>query len=416
MEKSRRSVITLCVLLVCMVVIGTLALTGARFGWGGRYRLKPWGEAISLGLDLRGGVYTVYRGIDNGEESFDTLMNDTIRVLTNRLDAQGYTEATIVRQGTDRIRIEVPNLQDPLDILDVIGTPAVLQFIDEDGNIVMEGKHVKTASPRLIDNSRPVVLFELTDEGRTLFAEATAANLGRKISIKIDKRTISEPVVNTVINDGTAYIEGMSSVQEAQQIAMLIQTGALPLEVEQLEMSSISATLGAEALDRFVLAGAIALILIWLFMFWRYKFCGLVADIALGLYLIILFFILAIIDIQVTLPGVLGILLGIGMAVDANIIIFERIYEEAHKGRPLHAASRAGFTSAMSTILDSNIITLIAAFVLMIFGTGILKGFANTLAISVAVSMFSAVVITRFLFRIFINIINKPDLYVRKGV
>jgi protein-export SecD/SecF family membrane protein len=413
-DKKTRSTIWLCVLLVIMAVVGTFALTGGRFGPGGLYILKPWGQAISLGLDLRGGVYTVYRGIDPGDGTFDSLMDGTVSVLTNRLDAQGYTEAAVVRQGSDRIRSEIPNLQDPQEILDIIGTPAVLQFFDVSGNLIMEGKHVKTAHAALANNL-PVVAFELTDEGRTLFADATTANVGKVISIKLDNTVISSPVVNSAITNGSGYIEGMSNAEEAQRLAMLIQSGALPLTVEQLEVSAISATLGVAALDRAVLAGGIAFGLIILFMLWRYRMCGLVAAIALTLYIMIIFFILAVSNIQLTLAGVLGIVLGVGMAVDANVIIFERMREEVKRGKSLPASVQTGFSNAMSAVLDSNITTLIAAFVLMIFGTGTIKGFANTLAISVAASMFTAVVITRWVLKLFLNIggTGKPSLYVR---
>ena len=409
-----RSIVWLCVILVLMTVIGTFALTGGRFGPGGLYILKPWASAISLGLDLRGGVYTVYRGIDPGDGSFDALMDGTVSVLTNRLTAQGYTEATVVRQGNDRIRIEIPDVQDPNQVLDIIGTPAVLQFLDPNGAIIMEGKHVKTAQA-VYDNNQPVVAFQLTDEGSALFAEATRANIGKVISIQLDGRTISAPTVNSAITGGSGIIQGMGSAAEAQQLAILIQSGALPLTIEQLEISAISATLGVEALDRAVLAGIIGVAVVMLFMLWRSRLCGLVADIALTLYMMIVFFVLAISNIQLTLAGVLGIVLGIGMAVDANVVIFERIREEVQKGRTFSAAIKFGFQNALTAVIDSNVTTMIAALVLMIFGTGTIKGFANTLAISVVVSVFTALVVTRVLLRMFASIggSNKPSLYVR---
>ena len=413
-DLRKRSIVWLCVIVVLMSVIGTFALTGGRFGPGGLYILKPWASAVSLGLDLRGGVYTVYRGIDPGDGTFDTLMDGTVSVLVNRLTAQGYTEATVIRQGTDRIRIEIPDVQDPNQILDIIGTPAVLQFLDPNGAVIMEGKHVKTAQAAYIDN-QPVVSFQLTDEGTQLFADATRANIGKIIDIQLDGRSISSPKVNTAITGGSGYIEGMADVAEAQSLAMLIQSGALPLTIEQLEISAISATLGIEALDRAVGAGIIGVILVMLFMLWRYRLCGLVADIALTLYMLIIFFVLAVSNIQLTLAGVLGIVLGIGMAVDANVVIFERIREEVQKGRTFTASIKLGFQNALSAVLDSNVTTIIAALVLMIFGTGTIRGFANTLAISVVTSMFTAVVVTRMLLKIFAHIggNNKPSLYVR---
>jgi protein-export SecD/SecF family membrane protein len=397
-----------------MAIVGTLALTGAPLDSRGLYRLKPWGQAISLGLDLRGGVYTVYRGKDPGDGTFSSLLDGTAQVLTNRLTAQGYTEATVVRQGVDRIRIEIPSISDPQEILDIIGTPAVLQFYDSTGALIMEGRDVKTAQAVLMDN-QPVVAFELNEDGTKKFAEATQANIGKQIEIRLDGRVISAPTVNTAITGGSGYIEGMSGADEANRLALLIQSGALPLEIEQLEVSAISATLGVEALDRAVLAGIIGLVLICLYMIWRYRMMGVISSISLTLYLMIVFFILAVSMIQLTLAGVLGIVLGVGMAVDANVVIFERINEELRKGRPLILAARAGFQNALSAVLDSNITTLIAAFVLMIFGTGTIKGFANTLAISVAVSMITALVASRGLLNIFISIggADRPRLYAR---
>ncbi|MDR1598332.1 MAG: protein translocase subunit SecD [Oscillospiraceae bacterium] len=406
-NKRARGIIILAALLAVMAVVGTLALTGARFGPGGLYVLHPWGDVINLGLDLRGGVYTVYRGVDPGDGTFDALMDGTVNVLSNRLTAQGYTEAAVVRQGSDRIRIEIPAIQDPREILNIIGTPAVLQFFDPDGALIMEGKDVKTARAALVDN-QAVVAFELTDEGAVKFAEATQKNIGRTISIQLDGRVISAPTVNSAITGGSGYIEGMAGAQEANQLALLIQSGALPLTIEQLEVSAISATLGVEALSRAVLAGVIALVIILLFMAAVYRLSGVAADIALILYLLAFFFILANSMVQLTLAGVLGVVLGIGMAVDANVVIFERIKEELRRGRPLALAARTGFSNAMSAVLDSNITTLIAAFVLMIFGTGTIKGFANTLAISVVLSMLTAVFVTRGLLYLLVQIVG-PD-------
>ena len=414
MRPRTKNLIILCALLVLMAVIGTLALTGMPLDTRGLYRLKPWGSAISLGLDLRGGVYTVYRGVDPGDGTFSSLLDGTAQVLTNRLTAQGYTEATVVRQGADRIRIEIPSITDPQQMLDIIGTPAVLQFKDASGNLIMEGKDVKKAQAVLMDN-QPVVSFELNEEGTKKFADATLANIGKQISIELDGRVISAPTVSTAITGGQGYIEGMSGADEANRLALLIQSGALPLKIEQLEVSAISATLGDQALDRAVKAGAIAFILIVLFMVWRYRMIGVVSVISLLLYIMIVFFILATSMIQLTLAGVLGIVLGIGMAVDANVVIFERIKEELRKGRPMTLATRGGFQNALSAVIDSNVTTLIASFVLMIFGTGTIKGFANTLAISVVVSVVTAVVVTRGLLNVFNGLAaaDRPRQYAR---
>ena len=407
-----RAVISLVAIVVVVAVCAYLGLFG--FGKGPMINyLKPWGDAISLGLDLRGGVYTVYQAEDNGDPDFDTKMESTVSILTSRLTRQGFTEATVTRQGSDRIRVEIPNVSDPNQILTIIGTPAQLYFVDEDGNNLMEGSMVKNAQAAQDQDGKPCIAFELTDEGAKIFAEATAANLGKTISITLDGETISRATVNTVIAGGKGEITGNFTADEAKNLATLILSGALPLNLTQLEVSAISATLGVEALDRAIQAGVIGVILVMLFMLFRYRLCGLVADIALTIYIMIVVLLLALTGAQLTLPGVAGIILGIGMAVDANVVIFERIREEVKVGRPIGSAVRKGFSNALSAIIDSNVTTIIAAVVLYAFGTGSVRGFALTLGIGVATSLFTAVFVTHKLLDIFADMgIKNQKLYV----
>ena len=408
-----RAIVSLVAILVVVAVCGYVALFGIGKGTMVNY-LKPWGEAISLGLDLRGGVYTVYAAEDDGSEEFETKMSSTVSILTSRLTRQGFTEATVTRQGTDRIRVEIPNVSDPNEILRIIGTPAQLNFIDEAGNVLMEGSMVKNAARSQDENGQPCIAFELNDEGAKIFAEATAANLGKTISITLDGETISTARVNSVIAGGKGEITGNFTAESAENLATLILSGALPLELEQLEVSAISATLGVEALDKALLAGIIGVVLVMLFMLVRYRLCGVVADIALTIYIMIVVLLLALTGAQLTLPGVAGIILGIGMAVDANVVIFERIREEVAVGRPLSSAIRKGFSNALSAIVDANVTTIIAALVLYMFGTGTIRGFALTLGISVATSMFTAVFVTHKLLDIFADLgIKNQKLYVR---
>ena len=407
-----RAVISLVAIVVVVVVCAYLGLFGFGKGTMINY-LKPWGDAISLGLDLRGGVYTVYQAEDNGDPDFDTKMESTVSILTSRLTRQGFTEATVTRQGSDRIRVEIPNVSDPNQILTIIGTPAQLYFVDEDGNNLMEGSMVKNAQAAQDQDGKPCIAFELTDEGAKIFAEATAANLGKTISITLDGETISRATVNTVIAGGKGEITGNFTADEAKNLATLILSGALPLNLTQLEVSAISATLGVEALDRAIQAGVIGVILVMLFMLFRYRLCGLVADIALTIYIMIVVLLLALTGAQLTLPGVAGIILGIGMAVDANVVIFERIREEVKVGRPIGSAVRRGFSNALSAIIDSNVTTIIAAVVLYAFGTGSVRGFALTLGIGVATSLFTAVFVTHKLLDIFADMgIKNQKLYV----
>ena len=407
-----RALVSLVAIIVVVAVCAYLGLCGFGKGTMINY-LKPWGDAISLGLDLRGGVYTVYQAENNGDPDFDTKMESTVSILTSRLTRQGFTEATVTRQGSDRIRVEIPNVADPNQILTIIGTPAQLYFVDESGNNLMEGAMVKNAQAAQDQDGKPCIAFELTDEGAKIFAEATAANLGKTISITLDGETISRATVNTVIAGGKGEITGNFTADEAKNLATLILSGALPLNLTQLEVSAISATLGVEALDRAIQAGIIGVALVMLFMLFRYRLCGLVADIALTIYIMIVVLLLALTGAQLTLPGVAGIILGIGMAVDANVVIFERIREEVKNGRPIGSAVRKGFSNALSAIIDSNVTTIIAAVVLYAFGTGSVRGFALTLGIGVATSLVTAVFVTHKLLDIFADLgIKNQKLYV----
>ena len=407
-----RALVSLVAIIVVVAICAYLGLCGFGKGTMINY-LKPWGDAISLGLDLRGGVYTVYQAENNDDPDFDTKMESTVSILTSRLTRQGFTEATVTRQGGDRIRVEIPNVSDPNQILTIIGTPAQLYFVDESGNNLMEGSMVKNAQAAQDQDGKPCIAFELTDEGAKIFAEATAANLGKTISITLDGETISRATVNTVIAGGKGEITGNFTADEAKNLATLILSGALPLNLTQLEVSAISATLGVEALDRAIQAGIIGVALVMLFMLFRYRLCGLVADIALTIYIMIVVLLLALTGAQLTLPGVAGIILGIGMAVDANVVIFERIREEVKNGRPIGSAVRKGFSNALSAIIDSNVTTIIAAVVLYAFGTGSVRGFALTLGIGVATSLVTAVFVTHKLLDIFADLgIKNQKLYV----
>ena len=407
-----RALVSLVAIIVVVAVCAYLGLCGFGKGTMINY-LKPWGDAISLGLDLRGGVSTVYQAENNGAPDIDTKMESTVSILTSRLTRQGFTEATVTRQGSDRIRVEIPNVSDPNQILTIIGTPAQLYFVDESGNNLMEGAMVKNAQAAQDQDGKPCIAFELTDEGAKIFAEATAANLGKTISITLDGETISRATVNTVIAGGKGEITGNFTADEAKNLATLILSGALPLNLTQLEVSAISATLGVEALDRAIQAGIIGVALVMLFMLFRYRLCGLVADIALTIYIMIVVLLLALTGAQLTLPGVAGIILGIGMAVDANVVIFERIREEVKNGRPIGSAVRKGFSNALSAIIDSNVTTIIAAVVLYAFGTGSVRGFALTLGIGVATSLVTAVFVTHKLLDIFADLgIKNQKLYV----
>ena len=391
-----RCAVNMIVVVILLAAFGALAIFGLNIG---ALEIKPLVEGISQGLDLRGGVSAVYEAQDEGQSDFASLLSGTMAVLRNRLTNQGFTEATVTQQGTNRIRIEIPDVDDPNEILNIIGQPAHLEFKTADGETILDGSAVVSAEMGYLDG-QPVVQFTLNDEGATAFATATAENVGSTISIVLDGEVISAPTVNQAITGGQGYIEGNFTAESAQQLAMLIQSGALPLDIEQIEVRTISATLGEDALSTSMTAAVIGVLLVIVFMLVIYRLPGVMASLALLIYILIDLFLLAVIPgVQLTLPGIAGIVLSIGMAVDANVIIFERMKEEMRAGKTVRASVESGFKRAFSAILDSNITTIIAGLVLMIFGAGTIKGFAITLTIGVVCSMFTAVVVTRFLLR-----------------
>lgn len=414
-----KSLIKLCIVAVLIVVVAFLALNGMQVG---KYILKPVSGAISLGLDLRGGVSTEYIAVDTSIENFDTLLDGTVAALRTRLTNAGFTEANVAVQGNDRILVEIPDVDDPEEVAAIIGTPAHLEFRDPEGNVIFEGNQIDEAGVSYANEAQTLygVSFELNKEAAKAFEDATAAHIGEAISIYLDDELISAPIVNEIIAGGSGIISGddnESSEQSwewASNLAMLIQSGALPLDIAEVETRAISATLGIEAIDGALIAGIVGLALIMIFMLVMYRLPGIAASMALMIYVLIVFYAMAIIGVQLTLQGIAGILLGIGMAVDANVVIFERFREELKDGRTPMNAVKFGFRNAGRAVADSNITTLIAAVVLMFFGTGSIKGFAITLLISVLASLFTAVVVTRWLLKLICGLdVRKMSAYTR---
>ena len=399
---KKQGIVTLLVTIILLAVLLYLALFGVSFGLR---EIRPMATLIKeqkLGLDLTGGFYAVYQAVDPTIEDFEAKMDGAVLVYRNRLDAKGMTEATVQRQGSDKIRVEIPSTEtDPQALSQFLSTPAKLEWKDNDGNVIMEGANVVSAQAGYSDGQY-VVSFKLDDEGKKTFASLTAeyAGTSKTITIELDGSVISTATVSNTIASGEGIIQGGFTQESATTLAMQIESGALPLEISESEVRSVSATLGADALSKGVLAGAIGVGLIVLFMLCIYRLPGLIASIALMFYILITFFcILTLPGVQLTLPGVAGVILSIGMAVDANVIIFERIREEMRSGKSLRTSVENGFQKAFRAILDSNVTTLIAAGTLIIFGTGSIKGFGYTLAIGICVSMLTAVVITRFLMK-----------------
>lgn len=354
---------------------------------------------IKLGLDLNGGVSITYQV--KGENPTSEQMSDTIYKLQKRVE-QYSKEVSVYQEGDDRINIEIPGVTDANAILEELGKPGSLEFQDMNGNVVLDGTDVKSAEAKTQQNQTTkaneyVVVLSLTDEGTTKFAEATKANLGKQIAIVYDGETISSPVVNSVIDGGEAYISGMQSYEAAENLASTIRIGGLQLELEELRSNVVGAQLGSAAIETSLKAGVIGLAIIFVFMCIVYLLPGLASSIALLIYTGIVIVLLNAFNITLTLPGIAGIILGIGMAVDANVIIFARVREEISAGISVKTALKNGFQKATSAIVDGNVTTLIAALVLWLKGSGTVKGFAQTLALGIIVSMFTALVITRLI-------------------
>ncbi len=354
---------------------------------------------IVLGLDLSGGVSITYGAVGEEEPSAED-MKDTVYKLQQRV--AGYsTEAQVYQEGSDRINIEIPGVSDANAILEELGKPGSLSFELEDGTVVLEGTDVETAragtSPDSMGNSQDVVELVMTDEGAKKFADATRENIGKIIYIVYDGDVISSPVVQSAITEGTAQITGMADHEEAERLASSIRIGSLSLELEELRSNVVGAQLGQKAISTSVTAGAVGLVLVMIFMSAVYLVPGMVASVSLLIYTGLVLISLNAFDLTLTLAGIAGIILSIGMAVDANVIIYARIREEIASEKTVRNAIKVGFQKALSAILDGNITTLIAAAVLAWKGTGSIQGFAQTLALGIVLSMFTALVISRLL-------------------
>lgn len=368
---------------------------------------------IILGLDLSGGVSITYQTVGNDNPSAED-MSDTRYKLQQRVD--GYsTEAQVYQEGSNRINIEIPGVTDANKILEELGKPGSLEFQLEDGTVVLTGTQVENAQAATqqdkMGNREYVVQLDLDSEGTKAFAEATTANVGKIINIVYDGEVISAPRVNEAITGGTAYITGSFTAEEAQNLASSIRIGSLSLELEEIRSTVVGAQLGQDAIRTSLIAGAIGLALVIIFMIVVYALPGVVAGISLLIYVCLMLLALNGLDLTLTLPGIAGIILTIGMAVDANVIIYARIREEIAAGKAVKPAIKTGFRKALSAILDGNITTLIAAFVLNILGTGSVKGFAQTLALGIVLSMFTALVISRLLVNAFYELGFKDEKY-----
>lgn len=391
----KKGIITLIAAIVALIGFTFVAVFGLDANKTGS------ASNIKLGLDLAGGVSITYEVVGE-EEPSAADMSDTIFKLQQRVENYS-TEAQVYQEGSDRINIEIPGVSDANAILEELGKPGSLVFLDEDGNEVLNGTDIADAQAAYQQNSmgnqEPVVSLTMTEEGTEKFAEATkaAAPNHEIIYIVYDDEVVSYPSVQDEITDGHAVINGMSSYEEAEQLASTIRIGGLKLELQELRSNVVGAQLGSDAIRTSLIAGAVGLVLVIIFMIAVYWIPGVASSIALCLYTAMMVLLLNGFDITLTLPGIAGIILSIGMAVDANVIIFARIREEIATGKTVKSSIKIGFHKALSAIIDGNVTTLIAAAVLGFMGTGTIRGFAQTLALGIVLSMFTALTVTQLI-------------------
>ncbi|MFN3699468.1 MAG: protein translocase subunit SecD [Dictyoglomus sp.] len=359
-----------------------------------------------FGLDIKGGIrVTLKCQRTEGVEITDDAVRRTIEVIRNRIDQLGVTEPSIYKEGTDKIVVELPGIEDPERALEIIGQTALLEFKDETGKTILTGSALKTAKVEFDQVGQPMVRVEMNPEGAKIFADFTSKNVGKQVFILLDGKVISNPVIKEPITEGVGVITGRFTIDEAQKLAILLRAGALPVPVKVIENRTIDPTLGRDTMEAAYKAGIIGAILVIVFMILVFRFLGIVADIALLIYIVLDLAVLKLLNATLTLPGIAGIILSIGMAVDANCLIFARMREEYMQKKTPMASLDAGFRNALRAIIDSNVTTLLAALILFYFGTGPIRGFAVTLSLGVVLSMFTSIIVTRTLLE---NLLSLP--------
>ncbi|MFW6022777.1 MAG: protein translocase subunit SecD [Halanaerobiaceae bacterium] len=368
---------------------------------------------INLGLDLQGGSHIVLEAENTEQrEVTNEVMEGIISIIERRVNSIGLSEAVVQREGRDRIIVELPAVDNPNEAIKTLGQTAMLTFRNSNGDELMTGEAVKDAKASYDQYGRAVISFELNDKGSEKFETITRQYIGKKIGIYLDDELLTNPTVQDVIKGG-GTISGYNSAEEAEKHAILIREGALPVPVEPIEARTVGPTLGKLSIQESIVAGLVGLLIVGIYMIFYYRFPGLLAAVVLGIYGLLLLGTLAGLKATLTLPGIAGLILSIGMAVDANIIIFERIKDERKSGKTIRASIDAGFNRAYTTIIDANVTTIITALILAYFTSGTVRGFAVTLGIGVVVSMFTAFFVTKSLIDLFSNskLLNNPSVF-----
>ncbi len=397
--------------LIAFILIVSIVVAGSAF------TIKPVTDEITLGLDLQGGFEVLYQAKPtDGSEATNELLKDTVAAIEKRINLIGVEEPDIFIEQPDRIRVVLAGVENPDEAREKIGKTAELTFRDETGAIVMRGTNLKRADIGLDPTTNaPVVTLDMKDA--SLFAQVTRDNLGKQVGIFLDEDMLSNPVVQNVISGGQATITGQGSVEEAQELADILNAGSLPAELIEIQSNVVGASLGMLALQQSIKAGIIGAIIILIFMIAYYRVPGFVASIAMIGYVYLVLLTFSLLGVTLTLPGIAALILGMGMAVDANIITYERIKEEMRSGKTVFSSIKAGSRRSLSTILDANITTLIAAGVLFSLGTGSVKGFAVALIVNILISIVTNVLGSRSLLYLLVktNLFNKPSFYGVKG-
>ena len=412
MKKKKSAIL----FLISVLVIGILTFTGFYGLKIGDYRFKPFTETINKGLDLQGGI-SVLEEVQGGKVDEKTL-DRTIELISMRVNKMGVSETLVAKEGNNRIRIEIPGKFDSKEILDTVAKSGELKFVGPDKVTILTGKDVKDATAYIGENNQPTIGLELNASGTKKFADATQKFLGQPIAIYMDAEELTSPTVQAVISDGKAVITGSKSLEEATRQSQIIKSGALPVTLKAVSVKTVGATLGKDALSLGIKAGAIGTLFVFLFMLLYYRAPGMIANISLILYVVLVLGTFSAINATLTLSGIAGFLLTIGMAVDANVLIFERMREELKTGKSIKSSVDAGFHRALPSILDGNITTIIAGLVLYMMGTGSVKGFALTLVIGVTLSMVTALTCTKFLLKLAVEmgLISKTSHFgVKRG-
>ncbi|WCN38597.1 protein translocase subunit SecD [Aneurinibacillus uraniidurans] len=391
-------------LLITAVIFGTVAMTGKKVAMN-----------TTLGLDLRGGFEILYEvaPLDPKQKATKQTLQDAVHALESRVNVLGVSEPEIQAEGENRIRVRLAGVTDQQKARDLIGKPAKLTFRDAQGNILMDGGDLAEngAQGAFDQYQRPIVSLKFKDPKK--FADVTQKYIGKPMAIYLDQELITAPTIQSVIPNGMAQIDGQKSIEEAKNLAAILNAGALPVQMKEIFSTSVGAKLGQEALQSGVEAGLIGTAIVLVFMMVYYRMPGVIACITLVAYIYLLMLMQNLMHATLTLPGIAAFILGIGMAVDANIIMYERIKEELRSGKSYLSAMRAGSKRSLSTILDANVTSIIGALVLFWFGSSSIRGFAITLILSILVSLVTAVAGSRLLLNLAVrsNLFNKPGYY-----